>query len=68
MQRDLLANLTVPDGQRPRQVVFMVFQGESYGFLGSRKFVQDSEYFQCEEVRYAVARLLARLVCDVLDS
>lgn len=42
MDDDTLDNL-------PKRIVFALFEGESYGFLGSRLFLRDLEYpgFQC---------------------
>lgn len=35
----------------PKQIVFAFFQGETYGYMGSRNFIRDKEYpgFQCDD-------------------
>ena len=36
-----------------KQIIFAAFQGESYDFVGSRKFVHDiSGHFTCDEVKF----------------
>lgn len=35
----------------PKQIAFALFEGESWGYLGSRRFVHDIAWFQCDEYR-----------------
>nr|CCA15892.1 conserved hypothetical protein [Albugo laibachii Nc14]CCA26913.1 conserved hypothetical protein [Albugo laibachii Nc14] len=37
---------TVPDDELVRPIVFGAFQGEKYGFVGSRRFLKDIQEFQ----------------------
>jgi nicastrin len=34
----------------PKQILFTFFTGESWGYLGSKRFVHDIQYFHCNEV------------------
>jgi hypothetical protein len=44
------ALVSVPGvGNLPRQILFALFQGESWSHVGSRKFVDDLQNFQCVE-------------------
>jgi len=40
-----------------RRMVVAFFQGEAYGMVGSRRFLQDVDYFSCSQSAYTVPRM-----------
>lgn len=43
----------------PKQIVFALFNGESFGYVGSRKFVHDISNFTCDLVSGSRCRFVA---------